>query len=53
MIDGSMQAPEQMSGLENIKLADAFDNAYYVRNDDAVLIQASPDTVPYLVTGLL
>jgi len=53
MIDGSMQTPEQVNGLSDIQLLDAYSNAFYIRGDGAVVMQASTDTEPYVVTGIL
>lgn len=52
MADGSMTT-ERVNGMDDIRLFDASDDAFYIRNDGSLLIQSNPDTVGYVVTDPL
>ncbi|OPY58671.1 MAG: Regulator of chromosome condensation (RCC1) repeat protein [Pelotomaculum sp. PtaU1.Bin035] len=51
MADGSPRAPEQMTEIDDIKLFDASNSAYFVKKDGTAYIQALSHTVPYKVPG--
>ena len=49
LIDGTLAAPELYTDFSDVELIDAFNHAYVIRSDGALLIQVSTHTVPYVV----
>lgn len=51
--DGSLPAPELYADVNDVELLDAFNHAYFLRSDGALLIQVSTHTVPYITENPL